>query len=112
MARSGCPSGSPTDFDKLLGKLAPTDPPISNSGRPRAQSPWRPRVPNRCVARAMPTFVMYKKGRRVDTVRGADPSKLRAMVEKHAPVKGPPAPMGPPEYGGHELSKNGGGGES
>lgn len=48
----------------------------------------------------MPTFVMYKKGRRVDTVRGADPSKLRAMVEKHAPVKGPPAPMGPPGGGG------------
>jgi thioredoxin 1 len=54
---------------------------------------------------AMPTFVMYKKGRRVDTVRGADPSKLRAMVEKHAPVKVDLAAYPPERLSGMKVAE-------
>ncbi|CAO1622912.1 unnamed protein product [Parajaminaea phylloscopi] len=33
--------------------------------------------------RAMPTFVVFKNGSKVDEVVGADPSKLQAAVSKH-----------------------------
>lgn len=34
--------------------------------------------------RAMPTFVFYRNGEKVETVIGADPSKLQAAISKFA----------------------------
>ena len=33
---------------------------------------------------AMPTFVIYKKGVKVDEVRGADAKKLEAVIRRYA----------------------------
>jgi thioredoxin 1 len=38
-------------------------------------------VAQECGVTAMPTFQAYFKGEKVDEMRGADPSKLKAMVE-------------------------------
>ena len=34
--------------------------------------------------RAMPTFVFFKNGQKIDTVVGADPSKLQAAITQHS----------------------------
>lgn len=33
---------------------------------------------------AMPTFIFYKKGRKIDSIRGANEAKLREMLAKYA----------------------------
>lgn len=34
--------------------------------------------------RAMPTFIFFKNGEKVETIVGADPSKLQAAINKFA----------------------------
>jgi thioredoxin 1 len=34
--------------------------------------------------RAMPTFLIFKDGEKVEEVVGADPTKLEAAIKKHA----------------------------
>lgn len=36
--------------------------------------------------RAMPTFIFFKNGSKIEEIVGADPSKLQAAVSKHAGV--------------------------
>ena len=36
-----------------------------------------------CAVSAMPTFQFYKGGKKVDEFSGADPAKLKAMVDKN-----------------------------
>lgn len=46
---------------------------------------------------AMPTFQLFKDGKKIDEIRGADPRKLKATIEKAAsdvksqPTQAPPA---------------------
>ena len=35
----------------------------------------------------MPTFILFKKTRSCDTLQGADPDKLKALIEKHGGAK-------------------------
>ena len=37
---------------------------------------------------AMPTFKFYSKGKEIDTLRGADPTKLVELIEKHKGLAG------------------------
>lgn len=32
---------------------------------------------------AMPTFIFYKDGKKIDSIRGADESRLKEMIEKY-----------------------------
>ncbi|KAF2395791.1 thioredoxin-domain-containing protein [Trichodelitschia bisporula] len=41
---------------------------------------------------AMPTFLVFRNGKVADTIRGANPSALRAAVAKASSSKGAPAP--------------------
>jgi thioredoxin-like negative regulator of GroEL len=34
--------------------------------------------------RAMPTFMVFKNGEKIETVVGADPGKLQAAITKHS----------------------------
>jgi len=36
-----------------------------------------------CQIKCMPTFQFYKNGSKVEEMSGADPAKLKALVEKH-----------------------------
>ncbi|KAK0520376.1 hypothetical protein OC842_007122 [Tilletia horrida] len=41
-------------------------------------------IAQRYSVRAMPTFIFLKNRAVIDTIRGADPGKLTALVQKHA----------------------------
>lgn len=57
--------------------------------------------------RAMPTFILYNKGRKVDTVMGANEAKVRAVLDRHVPKGG--SGFG---GGGHRLGSGPSGGAS
>lgn len=51
-------------------------------------------IARKCSVSAMPTFHFYVNGRRVSDFSGADPRKLQATIEKHAPSADDVAFMG------------------
>eukprot|EP01117_Protostelium_nocturnum_P014657 TRINITY_DN559_c0_g1_i1.p1 TRINITY_DN559_c0_g1~~TRINITY_DN559_c0_g1_i1.p1 ORF type:complete len:109 (-),score=26.49 TRINITY_DN559_c0_g1_i1:62-388(-) len=44
-------------------------------------------IAKECDISAMPTFHLYKDGKKVESLVGADQNKLKALVEKHAAAK-------------------------
>eukprot|EP00667_Euglena_gracilis_P009146 EG_transcript_9285 len=55
--------------------------------------------------RSMPTFVMYRDGRQVDVMTGADPSRLRDMIRRHAPAARPAMPPREPHVSAGLFTK-------
>ncbi|KAK4689439.1 thioredoxin 1, partial [Tremellales sp. Uapishka_1] len=43
-----------------------------------------PEIAQEAAIRAMPTFKVYKNGNEIDSITGAVPAKLTALIEKHA----------------------------
>uniref|UniRef100_A0A8C5LN11 Thioredoxin domain-containing protein n=1 Tax=Leptobrachium leishanense TaxID=445787 RepID=A0A8C5LN11_9ANUR len=40
-------------------------------------------VAEQCGIRAMPTFIFYKNGQRIDDLRGANTTELKAKIKRH-----------------------------